>query len=223
MVGRILGHPCTRSAALAATAIAVGASSAAAQRIGAFGGLNRAGIRGDAPAGAEYSSATGWLAGVILELPVATDVLLSVQPTYARRVTGIAFAIRGEEQPRDSLDVTLAYLSMPVLVKVEAAGGRTFVTGGVDVGVLLDATLAGRGPDEDLAPALTSVDLAAQLGVGVTFPVGRPRLTVELRYAQSLLNLAAGGAAAGGGSLPDRFRTNGFALLAGVLLPLGGD
>lgn len=71
----------------------------------------------------------------------------------------------------------------------------------------------------DVKDALTDFDLAVIFGVGRMFPVGRPRITAEIRYSQSLFNLAGD---ATGQDLPVRFRASGFQLLAGVLLPLGG-
>jgi hypothetical protein len=193
-----------------------------AQQVGVQGGLNRAGIQGDAPPNAQYTGGFGYMAGIVVDLPIATDVVLSLQPMYAVRGTGIAFAVEGEEEPRDSLDVALTYVSVPLLAKVRAAHGRTYVTGGVDVGWLLDATLTGRGADEDIASAFQDVDVAALFGFGVVFPIGRPRLTLEARYTQSLLNLSAGGEVPDGAELPERFRANGFQLLTGLVIPLGG-
>jgi len=208
--------------AVTLTAVAAGPEPAVAQQIGIQGGLNRAGLGGDAPSGTSYAGATGFMAGAVLDLPIARDVFVSVQPMYVRRGTGIAFAIKGEDKPRDSLDVALSYVTVPLLAKVQAAHGRTYVTGGVDVGVLLDATLSGRGPDEDIKPIFRDYDVAAVFGFGVAFPIGAPRLTLEARYSQSLVNLSAGGEDPSGAALPQRFRTSGFQLLAGLLVPLGG-
>jgi len=193
-----------------------------AQQIGIQGGLNRAAIQGDAPPNAQYGGGFGFMAGLVFDLPIASDVFLSLQPMYAQRGTAIAFAVEGEEEPRDSLDVKLTYIAVPLLAKIRAAHGRTFVTGGVEVGWLMDATLAGRGPDEDITEAFEDIDVAALFGFGVVFPIGAPRLTVEARYSQSLLNLSAGGQGPGGAELPDRFRANGFQLLTGLIIPLGG-
>jgi len=193
-----------------------------AQQVGIQGGLNRAGIQGDAPPNAQYTGGFGYMVGIVFDLPIATDVFLSFQPMYAVRGTGIAFAVEGEEEPRDSLDVALTYVSVPLLAKVRAAHGRTYVTGGLDVGWLLDATLSGRGPDEDIASVFEDLDVAALFGFGVVFPIGRPQLTLEARYAQSLLDLSAGGETPDGAALPERFRVNGFQLLTGLVIPLGG-
>jgi hypothetical protein len=57
--------------------------TAAAQHLGLFGGLNRAGIQGDAPPNTQYAGATGFLTGLVVEFAVAPDVFLSFQPQYA--------------------------------------------------------------------------------------------------------------------------------------------
>lgn len=108
------------SAFLIASGVVLMPGAAGAQHLGLVGGLNRAGIQGDAPPNTQYAGATGFLAGVVFEFSVAQDVFVSFQPQYARRGTGIAFAVKGEEQPRDSLDVALSYVSLPVLAKVQA-------------------------------------------------------------------------------------------------------
>jgi hypothetical protein len=65
------------------------------------------------------------------------------------------------------------------------------------------------------------VDVGALFGFGVVFPVGRPKLTTELRYVQGLVNLSndSGDAST---ALPDRFHSGGLELMAGILFPLGG-
>ena len=71
----------------------------------------------------------------------------------------------------------------------------------------------------DVRDRLNRVDLAASLGFGGILVNGRPRISLELRYFQSLLNLADAATTA---VLPVRFRSSGLLLMAGVLLPLGG-
>jgi len=65
------------------------------------------------------------------------------------------------------------------------------------------------------------VNVGALFGFGVVFPVGRPRITTELRYVQGLVNLS--GAEQGLiQELPDRFYSSGLQIMAGILFPLGG-
>jgi hypothetical protein len=53
-------------------------------------------------------------------------------------------------------------------------------------------------------------------------PIGRPRLTIELRYSQSIINAASSEQDPEVYSLPPRFRWAGLQLFAGFLYPLGG-
>jgi len=64
--------------------------------------------------------------------------------------------------------------------------------------------------------------VAVLFGAGGLIPIGRPVLTLEARYSQSLTNLNEG-VILSSTNLPARFRSSGFQFLAGMLLPLGGD
>ncbi len=111
-------------------------------------------------------------------------------------------------------------------MKIETAGGKLFVNSGVDVGFLLDATLSpveGDGEDEDVADLVRDFDVAVNFGVGGQFPIGKPRLTIEARYSQSLIDISEVEVDIGADTLiPARFRSSGFELLAGLWIPLGG-
>jgi hypothetical protein len=70
-------------------------------------------------------------------------------------------------------------------------------------------------------PAFNDTGFGAVLGFGVVFPVGRTRLTTELRFVQGLVNIAGGTASEASGALAPRLSSNGFQLLVGDLLSLG--
>ncbi len=195
---------------------------AAQVSIGAVLGVNRTGISGDNPAETSYSAKGGPIAGLVLEIPVAKDVKIVFQPGYRQLKAVIGFEVDGVEEPVDSLDLKLAYVSMPVLLKVITNGGKWFVTSGLDFGFLSSATIGtiSGSVESDVKDSLTEFDLAVMFGVGRMFPVGRPKITAELRYSQSLLNLS--NQTVGTNDLPVRFRASGLQLVAGVLLPLGG-
>ena len=213
--------------ALAGLLLVIFAPDAGAQvRIGAYGGIIRSSLSGDAPANAEYRTRTGPVIGGLVEVPVADNVLISVQPAWKQRGTKIAVDVEGEDERQDSLSLALSYASIPVLMKIETAGGKLFVNSGVDVGFLLDATLSpveGDGEDEDVAELVKDFDVAVNFGVGGQFPIGKPRLTIEARYSQSLINISEVEVDIGAETLiPARFRSSGFELLAGLWIPLGG-
>ncbi len=213
--------------ALACLLLVILAPDARAQvRIGAYGGITRSSLSGDAPSNAEYRSRIGPVFGALVEFPVADHVLISVQPAWKQRGTRIAVDVEGEDERQDSLSLGLSYASIPVLLKIETAGGKLFVNSGVDVGFLLDATLSpveGDGGDEDVKELVKDFDVAVNFGVGGQFPIGTPRLTIEARYSQGLINISEVEVDVGAETLiPTRFRSSGFELLAGLWIPLGG-
>lgn len=211
-----------RAAIVTAALVSASTSAAAAQiSVGAVLGVNRTGLSGDKPDNTSYSTSAGLIAGLVLEIPVAKSVAIVFQPGYRQSGANIGFQVPDQDEPVDSLSLRLDYFSLPILLKVITDGGRWYVTSGVDLGLLTSATLSTvSGSQEiDVKDALSDFDLAVIFGVGRMFPIGRPRITAEIRYSQSLFNLADDSA---GGDLPVRFRASGFQLLAGVLLPLGG-
>ncbi|HEX5030189.1 MAG TPA: porin family protein [Candidatus Eisenbacteria bacterium] len=196
---------------------------ARAAAVGALLGVGRQAISGDAPPNTSYGARGGLIAGVQGEMALTPSIALCVQPSFAQRRTTLTSVddVTGE----DALDLNLDYVSVPVLLKFGAAGGRTYFAGGVDIGFLQSAHLTGDGLDRDIKDRFNSMDVGALFGFGVVFPVGRPRLTTELRYVQGLVNLSSGdfaeAAASTATSLPDRFHSGGLELMAGILFPLG--
>jgi hypothetical protein len=208
-------------AVLVAGQLGLAAGPAHATAVGAVLGLNRGGISGDAPPDAEYNGKTGVIAGLQTEFSIAKDIALSLQPMYVLRGSGITVADSTAENDERDLELALDYVAIPVVVKISAAGGRTYVSGGLDVAFLSAATLADGDTDRDVKEAFHSVDVGALLGFGVVFPIGRPRLTVEARYVQGLVNLGDPIEGVPTPNLPDRFRSTGIQLTAGILFPLG--
>ena len=197
------------------------ADSARAAAVGALLGANRCSISGDAPLNTSYGGGTGLIVGAQGEIALTQDIALSIQPMLAQSRTELKSAESEDEGSERTLDLALDYVSIPVVVKFRAAGGRTYFAGGVDVGFLSSASLTGDGVDEDVKSLFHDVNVGALFGFGVVFPVGRPRLTTELRYVQGLVNLS--GAEQGLiQELPDRFYSSGLQIMVGILFPLGG-
>ena len=195
-------------------------------RIGVYGGITNTSLSGDAPSGSEYRKRIGPVIGALVEIPVAHNVLISVQPAWVSRGSKIAVDTDGQDERQDSLSLALNYASIPILMKIETAGGKVFINSGIDFGFLLDATMSpveGDGEDEDVKDLVKDYDIAVNFGVGGQFPIGLPRLTIEARYTQSLTNISDVSADRGGDNpIPTRFRSSGFEFLAGIWIPLGG-
>ncbi len=189
--------------------------------VGVWAGGNNMTLSGDKPDKADYQSRSGFSLAAHFELAVASGVAVMIQPGYSSRGSKVAFQVASDQDPVDSLELKLDYFSLPAMLRVDGGSGKFYATIGVDLSFLSSASLATGSEELDLKQAVTDIDLAAAFGVGGKFSIGRPNLLVELRYKQSLLNLADSDVIQVNG-LPARFRLSGLELWAGVVLPLGG-
>lgn len=185
-------------------------------------GLNTATIVGDSPPKVTYNYRPGLAAGLVVDFALTDDVRLSLQPMYVQKGANIGIKLPGDTAYRDSLSLQSDYVSLPILFRVLAGNGKTYVAGGIDIAYLLDATITGGQEDEDARDYLQDFDLSADFAFGAMLPIGKPRLTLEIRYTQSIINVAKPEELEGGTTLPVRFRNVGWQFLAGLLLPLGG-
>jgi len=205
---------------LAAGLLAAAAPAAAGVAVGVQGGVGFASLSGDVPANTSYARQAGAIAGGVFEFDITHDVRVSLQPRYARRGTQLRVATEDDTQ-RDSTTVEMDYVSVPILAKIKA--GRTYVTSGVDLGFPTQVTLRDTGGETDASDLVADFDLGVEFGFGVEFALQRSIVNVELRYVQSLLDLADFESSTATGSLPVRFRSTAFELLVGVMLPFGGS
>ena len=209
---------------LSALLLVMSASHSPAQSrffLGATGSLSRTSLSGDAPEDASYTSRIGFGFGAVAEYSLTSDIRLSVQPSYARRGTGVGYDI-GEEELRDSLSLTLEYVSIPVMARFVSSGGAWFVNGGFDFGFLLDASLedVNTGSSAYVKESINTFDVMMIIGVGTSIALDPAFLTCELRYGQSLANAGANDQLTATAGIPLRFRSSGFQLLAAILFPL---
>jgi hypothetical protein len=210
---------CLSFAVLVAAGIGAGTAQAAA--VGAQLGVDRGGIDGDTPPNTRYSAQYGPVAGIQGEVDIARDLSLSLQPSFVQKSSGVLIAPSTRGGSTTELQLSFDYVSVPIVVKFARASGRTYVAGGVSFDFLTAATLSGQGSDRDVASAYNDTGFGAVLGFGLAFPVGRTRLTTELRYVQGIANMTTGSAAAAAGALAPRLHSSGWELIVGDLLPVG--
>ncbi len=189
--------------------------------VGFFGGLNKGNLSGDTLPNTSYKSRTGLVVGVMGEFRIAKDVMLGLHPMYVQKGSTPTLEPITEDGDPIENDLSLDYLSLPVLVKIESGNGVTYVTGGLDLAFLMDASLTTSKGESDVKDLLQDIDLSMVFGFGAKIPLGSPFLTLEWRYAQSLLNVADIQVGEDEQGLPVRFRSTGFQLLAGLIFPLG--
>jgi len=189
--------------------------------VGVTAGASSTSLSGNTPENGSYTSKLGFSAGLMGEYALTDDIHLSVQPSYVRRGTGVAFDV-GTADMRDSLGLTLDYLSIPVLARFLTPGGTLFINGGLDLSVLLHASLTdvNAGGSVDVQNLINDLDLLMILGVGWDVHWGPALLSIELRYGQSLFNAGANDQLAASAGISPRFRSSGFQLLAAVLFSL---
>jgi len=189
--------------------------------LGATAGAGSMHLSGDVPDNGSYTSKTGFSLGVIAEYALWPDLHLSLQPSYFQRGTGVAFDV-GELDPRDSLDLTLDYLSIPLVARFLTPGSSWFINGGVTLDFLLDASMKNvpTGTTRSVKDLVNSVDLAMLFGGGKVFQLDPAQLSVEFRYQQSLVNAGANDQLASKLGMAPRFRSAGFQLLVAILYPL---
>ena len=185
--------------------------------IGVFGGLNSSKLTGDSPNKAKYKSLMGANVGAYIDIKLGKIVWLSLQPSYTQEGTKISYSVKGLEEPVDSISIRLDYFSLPVFLKVSSTNGRFYALGGIETGLLLNNSISSHGSKQDVDPNIADWNLAAHFGAGIRIPVGLPRLFVELRYSQGLVNLTDEPVEK---SYVPRVKTSGFKVLAGIEIPL---
>lgn len=207
-----------------AVALGVLASSAAAAewRLGLQGGINSSRLNGDTPSGVSIGKRTGMVAGAIGEVRLTEDVWLSMQPMYQQAGATSTLNDPDQSEEIDGPTLEMNYFAFPILARISSSNGRTYVMGGLNPAFLMDAKLKDDETSEDLSHEFSDFSLAADIAFGYVIPIRRSLLTLEIRYEQSILNLAAEGREGGEDVLPVRFRSTGFQFLAGLLWPLGG-
>jgi Outer membrane protein beta-barrel domain len=204
--------------------ILISVSSVHAQyAIGLLGGVNNSSLVGDAPLGSTYTRDISYGMGMLGEFNISSDVRISLQPMFLQKGAKIAYSVFSEREPQDSIDITINYFSIPVLMKVYAGNDIMYVSGGFDIGFKLDAKFRRipNSEEKDISDSFNDFDIAAIVGVGAQFRLGQFYIFFEGRYSQGLGNIS--------NPNPDEpkelspsFRTTGLQLFAGVILTLGG-
>jgi hypothetical protein len=197
-------------------------ASALGFRLGAQVSSDRTSFSGDLPDEGSWEARASLGAGVVAEMTVTSDVAVSFQPSYAPRNSRQVFEEWGEVI--ESIDYDLNYVSLPLIVRVTAdpVGVRGFVTAGLDLGVLIDATKHTESGSEDITDDFTSTTIGALFGAGAMVPVKRHFLTFEFRYKQGFDNILTGGGGNTDIASPS-VKYKGFSLLVGFLFTLGGE
>jgi hypothetical protein len=177
-------------------------------------GLTYNGLTGDAPKDACYKRKIDFTAGIQFEYSVTRDISIGLGAGYYRTGTIVTYDI-GEPDTKDSLDLSISYISIPLTFKVLTSARHTYFTSGLDFRQLLKAEMkyiTASLPVKDMKANLQSFDASIFVGFGGIISLGRPSIGLELRYSHSLNNISKDNFSNSSG-LPARFRFTGFQLL----------
>lgn len=161
---------------------------------------------------AETSSRVGLIAGGYVRFPI--NDRLSFQPEVLFTMKGVQLS---EKANGGTVNVRLNYLDVPLLIRYRIpinSDYTGFVVAGPSFGIKLSSSAKLDAPggtvDEDIDPALKSLDLGLAFGGGITFS----RYTVEARFTPGLTDIAS--------TLKphdDSLRNRTFSVMVGMKLP----
>ena len=183
---------------------------------GVFAGLNSSKLSGDVPKNASYKGLMGINVGGFFDLKLSESISLSLQPSYSQEGTRLFYDVPKVDEPVDSFLIRLNYFSLPLFLKVKSTNERFYALGGLEAGFLTDHFASSHDVKYDIEANVESLNIALHFGAGIRIPLGYPRLFIELRYAQGLINLTDEPIEK---SYIPRVKTNGFKVFAGLEFP----
>jgi hypothetical protein len=172
------------------------------------------GLTGDVPEDAVYKRKLGFSTGIISEYKFKNDIIAGVGIGYLRTGTIISYDT-GDKETKDSIDISISYITFPLSVKLLTGSKFTYFSSGLDLKMLLSADrkfVDGETSPTDIKEKLQKYDASIFAGFGGIIPLGKTNLGIELRYSHSLTNISKDITSSSSG-LPARFRFTGFQLI----------
>jgi hypothetical protein len=185
--------------------------------VGLLRDLSSSNISGSAPAKTKYTGRTGLGGGLILDYKITDEITISLQPMFLPKGTTISYDLPSYKEERDSVDAKFSYVTIPLMVKVNA-GNVVYVTSGFDLGLLQSATATNINVagEKDITESIQYMDISANFGVGFTFEVSSFNLFFEGRYSQGLFNVS-NFSENNDKDISSNFKNSGMQLLFGAL------
>ena len=199
---------------------AVGLISGQAQpNIGLYSGVSNGTFSGDAPDDAKYNGKLGGTFGANIDFKLTEEVLLSFQPGFNNINVGLYYLDDSLNTYKDSIDIHLRAVALPVQVNVITDNKKWYFTSGIEFASIISntATIVDTGEEIDLDAETNDYNISINFGVTYLIYIGKPFVTIGARYSQGLVNVAN---ARSTDSYVPRIKTNGLQLRIGVQYPL---
>jgi hypothetical protein len=219
-------------------------SAGAAQRyVGIIGGLNFADLSTKLSTGAELETnlQVAYGAGLVFGFQLRENVFLQVEPQYLLKGGKLLFDEPEGSAPDSTWtpyqDFHFSFIEVPVLARIVFGEEiKRYAFFGPSFGFLLDAEVEAEfdriAYTADIKEVSRGTDFGLLFGTGISFPLGKGLLFFDGRYAAGFANLSKGGQIEfinGSRRITvetassDRISTKGFRIMAGYILPLGGE
>lgn len=192
-------------------------SAGAQPYLGLWAGGSFSKLSGDSPDRANYKGLFSLSFGANLDLKISKSVYVSIQPSFSQEGTKVFYNVPFVYEPVDSARIRLNYVSLPLLFKVSGTNQRFYAIGGVETSYLIGSYLKTSTYEGDLDEDVSDMNITVVFGAGLWIPLGSPRLCVELRYGQGIVNLTD---QSYDESYIPRVKTSGFRLNIGLEVPL---
>ncbi len=154
--------------------------------LGIYGGANFANVSVDPDV--THDGSVLPVAGLLCEFTVASNLTVSLQPTYMQKGS-----VALDQGWYDEVPFVADYLSLPVMAayRFDAGWVKPYVTAGFSVDFLLAAREKLNTKWYAIDDYVEKTDLTLNIGAGAMLPMGDNALFVELRYLHGLPNLNA--------------------------------
>ncbi len=185
--------------------------------IGIYVGLNNSSLSGDSPTDAIYTPRLGHLTGLNIDFKINDEILLSFQPGYGTAGAKLALKDNTGEKYIDSIDITLNYLILPVMINIISNNQRFYFNSGIEIGLLTKASAYNGAETVDLQLEVNEINVTANFGLTYLIPIGKPFLFFDLRYSQGLINISN---SCNNSSFVPRIKTSRLKFRTGIQIPL---
>ncbi|UXX79617.1 PorT family protein [Reichenbachiella carrageenanivorans] len=144
--------------------------------------------------------------GVVIDIPVASDVYITIIPGY-KTIAGTTYKSNplyevqvnlglSPTAPRykDISDIKLQYIALPVLLKVISNNERWQFMAGIESAWSFSSKLTDLEIDSkiEIGQHIRDINVSAIFGFGYRFNLLKQKFAFDLMYTQGLLNVSSG-------------------------------